>query len=104
MFPFAPRFLTPTPPGPPSGHSNASRQVGVIGQLQGEDPAPGEFGADYHSAVFVDADLTEGLGEILELGIGPSTVQLGYDGIAPDARAPAIAKDEVRVQRRDRGV
>jgi len=88
----------------PLGHGNASRKVGVVGEFQGEYATPGEFGADDHSTVFVDADFTEGLGKILELGIGPGAVELGDDGIAPDARAPAVAEDEVRVQRWDRGV
>lgn len=85
-------------------HGNASRQVSVVRQFEREYPAPGKFGADNHPAVFVDADFTEGLRKILESGIGPSAVQLGYDGIAPDARAPAVAKDEIRVERWDRGV
>jgi hypothetical protein len=58
----------------PLGHGNASRKIGVVGQFQREYATPGKFGADDHSAVFVDANLTKGLGKILELGIRPGAV------------------------------
>lgn len=79
-------------------------QVCVVRELERKHSASWKLGADDHSPVFIDAHLAKGFCEVLKPRIGTCPTQFRYNCVAPNSRAPAVAKDKVGVERRDGGI
>lgn len=87
-----------------SSDRNAGVKQCVIRQLQRQGSRLGKIRTNSHTAVLGDTHHAKRFGKLLEPRFWSDAIELGDDGVAPYARAPAVVHQEVGVERGNWGV